>query len=497
MHPAWVPQQPWSPYQQQPYAPQVAYVPMMVYGAQPFGPNPYNQWSNGNQYMPSMPSMPTPYPAAFNPSWGQPAPSMPHQQDPYTGNQARQRAPPRQPPPGFVSEENENASSSSNIEVGSQRPVLRKGESREDGGSIQPGTPQAHVGLPNTSTRASAKTTTNPPRSEIGSNDDGLKLSARIHDVQQITMPESFFEKKELSIKDIRSTSGAEGSLPPQLSNTIASEAPRGLQVAQCPKIPPEIVDATILLGLELPERPKTPINTVASAITQGLDMIKSPKTTTDTVTSIPSQAFKSTERPTTLPSRVALVVSRMHSSPLLKHPDPPLRFGRNVKVKQRVTPPPKNKRKRIISKQTDSEDESNEDTLHQRLPATKRDRREIEQLQDPSQNETLPVTKQVRHAKQLYEALQEESLQAWRRRSTRGSTKPINYYREITSEEADAMMLYSQDTSTLGYTQPQAHSNEYEFNSSESSFHPESPEPEVFANHPGWFPYIVQEGML
>ena len=289
-------------------------------------------------------------------------------------------------------------------------------------------------------------------------------------------MPESWFEENELSIKDIRSTSGAEGSLPPQISNTIASEVPS---------------------GLKFPERPKTPINTVALAVTQGLDMIKPPKTTTDVVTSIPSQGLRSTERPTTSPSRVAWVVPRMHNSPVFKHQDPPLRFGRNVKVRHSITPPSENKRKRINLRQTDSEDESNEDTSHQRLPATKRGRRETEQLQRTLQDETLPVTKQVRHAKQLHKALQDESLQAWLRRSTRGSTKPINYYREITSEEADAMMLSGQDTSTLGCTQSQAHSDDYEFNSSESSFHPESPEPEVIANDPGWFPYIVEEGML
>lgn len=246
----------------------MAYVPMMVYGAQPFGPNPYNQWNNGNQYMPTMPSMPGPYPAghnplwgqpaAFNPSWGQPAPPIPNQQGPYTANRARQRAPPRQPPPGFVSEENENAASSSNNGAGS----LPK----------KPGTSQTAFETPE-----------NPVASEVPL---GLEVAQRPK-----TLASTVASRLTLASRP------TERSKTPM--NTIASAVTQDSTTTERPKTPTNTVVSRSPLASRPTERPRTDIATVLPGGIQGSKPTKRPMTLTNTVASIPQES-RLTVYPTT-----------------------------------------------------------------------------------------------------------------------------------------------------------------------------------------------------
>ncbi|MDI1486504.1 MAG: hypothetical protein OHK93_005735 [Ramalina farinacea] len=465
-NPPWVPHQQWSPYQQQPYVPPVTYVhTTTVYGgyAPPLGHYTSNQRGNSNQYMP--PGF-TPYPAAYNSSWGQPAavnppwvqpaafnppwgqsaPPMPNQQGPYTVNRARQRAPPRPPPPGFVSEEDENAASSSNNGVGS----LPKKSGTSQTPLETPESPVTSKPSPSSRPTERSKTLMNTVASAV--NQDSTMTEhpkTPTNTVASRPPPASRpTERPRTAIATVLPGAPQDSTLMERV-RSILKERTENLVVSHqrftttsatspsCGPVPKD--NPAELLAWIADRKAAKEANVIqpssASPHTSADHELYEPKEIAKpTLHTGPREAPKQADLqdepiyddilpPSSIRSSLPPSNMEIDSSSLSDHHTPPQRFTSpiNGSVRQTVVSPLYNKRKRMTPSHFEPEDESQETALRKDPPAAKR----------------------VQHTEQVEQPL-----------------------------EPDAMMLSTQDTPTVGQTTSQAESIDNEVKGSESSFH-------------------------
>lgn len=246
------------------------------------------------------------------------------------------------------------------------------------------------------------------------------------------------------------------------------------------------------------------------------------------------SYSSSSPIRSSPLPSNMEIDTSH-----LADHQNPPRQFGNkgpmqhevlphdssllgtaiDGRVKQSIELPFDNKRKRMTPSHFEPENESQEEALQKDLPAAKRVQHteqepskpivssateRILEWQQGLRHPALPATERIQHsqqvqkplepdistvikrgqpAQQLQESIHEVPLEPRLRRSVRKSAKGPKNYCDITPSTADAMMRSTQDTSSVIRPILRAEAFNEEFSSSESSFNPNSPDSESFAD--------------